>query len=169
LLWSQNQRSVAFWSLGQTSDQAFRSVEVLNLEANIAQVFDVPGEQLAHRKLLQASDSRFFILDLESRESFPMLSNSALSLLVAPDGLRAWAYSPGSNSLAQVDLSNLEPTSMRVERDIQQVFDIQSGAESRALIALHAEGNWGATVMDAIQPDTAESRFFPGLLLGDIQ
>jgi len=36
----------------------------------------------------------------------------------------------------------------------------------RTLLALHAEGARGATLLDALQPDTAQTRFYPGLLLG---
>src|SRR6185295_15332925 len=139
LLWSQNQNAVAVWSLGKTDNQAFRSIDLLNLDAQVSQVFDVPGDTLGRRKLLQAPDSRFFVLDLERRQSFPMLSSGALSLAVADDGQRAWAFQPGSARLAKIDLATLEPTSLTIERPIGQVFDLASSTdESRTLIALHA-------------------------------
>lgn len=169
LLWSQNTRMVGFWSLGRTENQAFRSVETVNLETNVNQLFDVPGTALGHRKLLQSPDNRFFVLDLRTRQSFPMFASGRnLSLRVAPDGLRAWAFASGSPLLAKVDLATLEPTSLEIERGISQLFDIQtqSGAE-RVLIALHPGGGRGATLLDAENPDTADSRFFPGLLLRD--
>lgn len=167
LLWSPTTSMVAFWSLGRTNNQAFRSVDVLNLETNVNQLFDVPGSALGHRKLLQSPDNRFFVLDLRSRQSFPMFASGRnLSLRVAPDGLRAWAFASGSPLLAKVDLESLEPTSLEIERGISQVFDIetQSGTE-RVLIALHDGGGRGATLLDATAPDTADTRFFPGLLL----
>jgi hypothetical protein len=167
LLWSQSTSMVAFWSLGRTNNQAFRSVDVLNLETNVNQLFDVPGTQLGYRKLLQSPDNRFFVLDLRSRQSFPMFASGRnLSLRVAPDGLRAWAFAPGSPLLAKVDLLSLEPTSLEIERGVSQLFDIetQSGSQ-RVLIALHPGGGRGATLLDAIAPDTADTRFFPGLLL----
>jgi hypothetical protein len=167
LLWSEAASMVAFWSLGRTSNQAFRSVDVLNLETPISHVFDVPGRSFGHKKLLQARDNRFFVLDLESRESFPMLSRSVVRLEVAPDGERAWAYTPNDNQLAQVDLDSLQPTSLRLERPILGLFDIATeDGEGRALIALHPGGGLGATVMDAVEPDTAATRFVPGILLG---
>ena len=167
LLWSPNASRVAFWSLGRTDDRAFRSVDVLDLAAPVSQVFDVPGDTLGHRKLLQASDARFFVLDLQRRQSFPMLSSGSLSLAVAPDGLRAWAYAAGSTRFAKVDLSTLEPTSLQIERPISQIFDIASGTSGeRTLIALHGTGGRGATVLNALDPDTAATRFFPGLLFG---
>jgi hypothetical protein len=170
LLWSQTQSSVAVWSLGRTDAQAFRSIDLLNLDAQVNQVFDVPGDTLGRRKLLQAPDSRFFVLDLERRQSFPMLSNGALSLTVADDGLRAWAFQPGSPRLAQIDLRTLEPTSLTIERAIAEVFDISSsGDDARTLFALHGGGARGVTLLDAVQPDTAQTRFYPGLLLGGEQ
>jgi hypothetical protein len=167
LLWSQNQNAVAVWSLGKTDDQAFRSIDLLNLDAQVNQVFDVPGDTLGRRKLLQAPDSRFFVLDLERRQSFPMLSNGRLSLAVADDGLRAWAFQPGTARLAKIDLRSLEPTSLTIERPISAVFDIASSADdARTLLALHDVGGRGITLLDALQPDTAQTRFYPGLLLG---
>jgi hypothetical protein len=170
LLWSQSTSMVAFWSLGRTNDQAVRGVvDTLDLDARIREVYDVPGDGLGHRKLLQAEDSRFFVLDLQLRQSFPMFASGELSLSVAPDGQRAWAFAPGATRFAKVDLSTLQPTSLQVERPISQLFDIASGdAGERTLVALHAGGVRAATVLDARQPDTATSRFFPGLLLGGL-
>lgn len=167
LLWSPTTSMVGFWSLGQTSRQAFRSVEPVNLEASVNQLLDVPGTSLGHRKLLQSPDSRFFVLDLRTRQSFPMFASGRnLSLRVAPDGLRAWAFSAGSPLLAKVDLETLEPTSLEIERGIRQLFDIETrDGGGRVLIALHDGGARGATLLDAVHPDTADSRFFPGLLL----
>jgi hypothetical protein len=167
LLWSENARMVALWSLGRTENQAFRSVDVLNLDTTVNQVFDVPGNELGYRKLLSSPDNRFFVLDLRARQSFPMFASSRdLSLRVAPDGERAWAFAPGTQRLAKVDLLTLEPTSLEIERNITQLFDIetQSGSE-RVLIALHPGGGRGATLLDAVHPDTADTRYFPGLLL----
>ncbi|MEY2932875.1 MAG: hypothetical protein RL033_3624 [Pseudomonadota bacterium] len=167
LLWSQTQNSVAVWSLGRTEAQAFRSIDLLTLDALVSQVLDVPGDTLGRRKLLQAPDSRFFVLDLERRQSFPMLSNGALSLRVADDGLRAWAFQQGTLSLAQIDLGTLAPTSLRIERPIDQVFDLASAEdEQRTLVALHSHSAGSVTLLDARAPDTAQMRFYPGLLLG---
>jgi len=167
LLWSQNQNAVAVWSLGKTDNQAFRSIDLLNLDAQVSQVFDVPGDTLGRRKLLQAPDSRFFVLDLERRQSFPMQSSGQLSLTVADDGLRAWAFQRGTARLAKIDLRSLEPTSLTIERPISAVFDIASSADdARTLLALHDIGGRGITLLDALQPDTAQTRFYPGVLLG---
>jgi len=155
------------WSLGRTNAQAFRSIDVLNLDARVAQVFDVPGDTLGLRKLLQADDSRFFVLDLERRQSFPMLSSGSLSLRVADDGLRAWAFAVGSARLAKIDLSTLDPTNLQIERPLAAVFDIASSTgDGRTLLALHSGGGRSATLLNALDPDTAATRFYPALLLG---
>jgi hypothetical protein len=130
-------------------------------------VLDVPGDTLGRRKLLQAYDSRFFVLDLEHRQSFPMLSTGSLNLSVADDGLRAWAFAPGSPKLAKIDLASLEPVPLQIERPISQVFDIATDDDAgRVLFALHDGGTRSATLLNALDPDTAQSRFFAGLLLG---
>lgn len=169
LLWSPSSNMVAFWSLGRTGDRAFRSVDVLNLDARVLEVLDVPGDALGHRKLLRAESSRFFVLDLERRQSFPMLSRGDLSLSVAADGLRAWAFSAGSPRFAKVDLGTLQPTSLEIDHPIHQLFDISAGTSGeRTLLAVHGAGARGATLLDARAPDTATTRFFPGLLLGGL-
>ncbi len=166
LLWSKSSNMVAFWSLGRTDDRAVRSVDVLNLEARVVDVLDVPGDALGHRKLLSAEGSRFFVLDLERRQSFPMLSSGNVTLTVAPDGMRAWAYAAGSSRFAKIDLDTLEPTSLELDRGVERLFDIGAGpAGERSLIAIHGSGGRAATVLNALDPDTAETRFFPGLLL----
>jgi hypothetical protein len=167
LLWSDQASMVAFWSLGRTNNQAFRSVDVLNLETTVNQLVDVPGDTLGYRKLLVSPDNRFFVLDLRTRQSFPMFASSpGLQLSVAPDGLRAWAFARFSPRFAKVDLTSLEPTSLELERNISQLFDIESEAGGeRVLVALHPFGAVAATLLDARSPDTADTRFFPGLLL----
>ncbi|HVZ36489.1 MAG TPA: hypothetical protein VG963_28865, partial [Polyangiaceae bacterium] len=167
LLWSQRTTSVAVWSLNATSDQTFRSIDQLNLDTPVRAVLDVPGDTLGRRKLLQATDARFFVLDLEKRESFPMLSNGSLTLSIADDGLRAWAFAPNSARLAKIDLSTLEPTALQLERPITNVFDIATPDDSgRVLVTLDERGARSATLLDALNPDSADTRFFPGLLLG---
>lgn len=169
LLWSATSNMVAFWSLGRTDDRAFRSVDVLNLDARVLDVLDVPGDALGHRKLLRAENARFFVLDLERRQSFPMLSRGDLSLTVAPDGLRAWAFSAGSSRFAKVDLETLQPTNLEIDHPIHQIFDISAGTNGeRTLVAVHGAGARGATLLDARDPDTATTRFYPGLLLGEL-
>jgi hypothetical protein len=107
-----------------------------------------------------------------------MLTNaSGFELSVAPDGERAWALRPGTAQFASIRLSDLHPTSVEVERDVLAVFDIlRSDGAGRSAIALHAtdaatdgHAGLGATVLDALDPDTAESRFFAGLMLGGLE
>ena len=96
------------------------------------------------------------------------MPSGALTLRVADDGLRAWAFQPGTQRLAQIDLGTLAPTSLFIEQPISQVFDVaSSGGDTRTLVALHAAGVGGVTLLDAREPDTARTRFYPGLLIGD--
>jgi hypothetical protein len=138
-------------------------------------VKNVPGDQYAHLKILQStSASEFYVLDLDERQSFPMLTNaSGFELGVSPDGERAWALRPGTPDFASIDLANLHPTSIQVERDVTAVFDVARRDAGRAAIALHVNEKGsavsvGVTVLDALDPDTANSRFYPGILLGGL-
>lgn len=176
LLWSSSATGVAFWSLGKTSGTPFRSVDPYEIGISVAQVKSVPGETRAHLKILESAASpEFYVLDLDKRQSFPMLTNaSGFSLSVSPDGERAWALKPGTPEFASITLSDLHPTSIVVERDVTAVHDIERRDAGRAVIALHVvdKGDHttvGATVLDALDPDTAKSRFFPGIIFGGLR
>lgn len=176
LLWSDSTTGIAFWSLGKTSGKPFRSVDDYDIGIAVQSVKSVPGDEFAHLKILEStSASEFYVLDLDKRQSFPMLTNaSGFQLGVSPDGKRAWALRPGTPDFASIDLSNLHPTSIQVERDVAAVYDIERRDTGRAAIALHVNESGdavslGATVLDALDPDTAKSRFHPGLLLGGMQ
>ncbi|MCA9632916.1 MAG: hypothetical protein KC766_34930 [Myxococcales bacterium] len=171
LLWGGSQADgIAFWSLGRTTGKPYRSVDAYQIGINVTAVQDVPGDELGQRKILVGQGaSEFYVLDLDARTSFPMLTNqTGFDLSVAPDGGRAWALRRGTPEFAQVDLGSLHPTSLEVQRDVSAVFDIERRDGGRALVALHGTGNLGATVLDALDPDSAATRFYPGLLLGDL-
>ncbi len=176
LLWSTSATGIAFWSLGKTSGTPFRSVDPYDIGISVASVSNVPGEKYAHLKILESSSApEFYVLDLDKRQTFPMLTNaSGFRLDVSPDGERAWALRPGTPDFASITLSDLHPTSLEVERDVTAVFDIERRDGGRALVALHTtqgtgSGALGATVLDALAPDTAKSRFHPGLMFGGLR
>lgn len=171
LLWGGSQSDgIAFWSLGRTTGKPYRSVDAYQIGINVTQVQDVPGDELGQRKILVGQGAtEFYVLDLDARTSFPMLTNqSGFDLSVAPDGGRAWALRRGTPEFAQVNLDSLHPTSLEVQRDVTAVFDIERRDGGRALVALHGSGLLGATVLDALEPDSAATRFYPALLLGDL-
>lgn len=177
LLWGKQSSTIAFWSLGKASGTPYRSLDAYDIGAPIAAVHDVPGEAHAHRKLLEApSSSRFYVLDLNARQSFPMLANTTgFRLHVALDGDRAWALREGSPELAKIDLASLHPTSLVLERPASTAWDVRRADGGRSLIALHGTRAAGepaslaATVLGAEAPDMARSRFYPGLLLGGLE
>lgn len=176
LLWSDSTPGIAFWSLGKTSGKPFRSVDDYDIGISVSSVKNVPGELHAHLKILESvSATEFFVLDLDKRQSFPMLTEaSGFELTVSPDGDRAWALRTGTTELASIDLSNLHPTSIQLERDVLKVWDIERKDGGRAAISLHASdhgdhSSLGATVLDALDPDTADSRFYDGLIFGGLQ
>ena len=52
-----------------------------------------------------------------------------------------------------------------LDRPIDGVFDVARRDGGRSLVALDVRGAVGATVLDAVAPDTAASRSYYGLLL----
>ncbi len=177
LLWSDSANGIAFWSLGTTSGTPFRSVDPYQIEISVGAVKGVPGDAFAHLKILEStSAAEFYVLDLDKRQSFPMLTNAAgFELTIAPDGQRGWALRPGTKEFASIDFSDLHPRSLEVERPVSGVFDIGRPDGGRTLIALHSVSNQGrspglgATVLDGVNPDTATSVFYGGLLLGGLR
>jgi hypothetical protein len=180
LLWSDSTRAIAFWSLGTTSGTPFRSVDPYPIEISVGTVKNVPGDTFAHLKILEStSAAEFYVLDLDKRQSFPMLTdNAGFELTIAPDGLRGWALRPGTARFASIDFSDLHPRSLEVERPVSGVFDVARPDGGRTLIALHSVGSkggrggppgLGATVLDGVNPDTASSVFYGGLLLGGLR
>jgi hypothetical protein len=113
LLWSGS-TGIAFWSLGKTSGTPFRSVDAYEIGISVGAVKNVPGEKFSHLKILESqSSTEFYVLDLNKRQSFPMIANAAgFTVTVSPDGERAWALRPASAELASIRLSDLHPTSV---------------------------------------------------------
>ena len=172
LLYSPTFPGIAFWALGRASGALSKSVEQNEIDLSVASVRDVPGE-LDHLKILEGSQtSRFFVLDLEQRQTFPMLTDTqGFTVNVAPDGRRAWAYHQARTEFASVDLTDLHPTSLSVSVPVSAVYDIEREDGSRAALVLHGTdgarrpGTLGLTLFDAEAPDSADTRFFGGLLL----
>ncbi len=171
LLYSSSSTAIGFWALGKTSGQPYRSLETNDIGVAVSQVLDVPGQDFQHYKLLKStSGAQFFVLDLDLRQSFPMDGLTSLELRVAPDGHRVWAYQPQGTNLARVSLEDLHPVSLSTERQITGLFDISRGdGLGRTAVALHAQGGLGATVFDALEPDTAHSRFYSGFEFGGLR
>jgi hypothetical protein len=158
-------RGVAFWSLGRATGQPYRSVEVVSLAASIGSILDVPPPR-PELKVLQGSGANaFYVLDLATRTASPLTTLAAPSLLVSRDGLRLWAFERGRSNLAQVALGDLHPVPLPIDRPIDSVFDVARRSGGRSLVALDVRGAVGATVLDAVAPDTAASRSYYGLLL----
>jgi hypothetical protein len=164
LLWGPNVPHVAFWTLGETGEQAFRSVEGLELQVGVSAVVEVPGD--TRRRLLRGGDNQFVVLDLDRRQAFPMTTQFGnVQLSVSADGLRAWAFQSGAFDFGMVDLQTMHVTAVRSDVEVDRVFDLSRGNRSLA-VALHTQGGIAATVFDAENPDATKSRFHGGVLLG---
>jgi len=166
LLWNANSSGgVAFWTLGVTAGQPYRSVEVLGISDDVQSVLDVPNPHPELKVLETKSASAFYVLDLSTRTAAPLETMSSATVTVSPDGRRAWAFEPHASELAALDLSTLHPVPLYVDRPIDAVFDVARDDGGRGLVVLDGDGNVGATVFDALSPDTATSRLYSGLLL----
>lgn len=175
LLYSDSAASIAFWRLGTASSTPYASFDEYPVDNRVSQVIDVPGNEHSYLKLLTGtSGDEFFLLDLRSRLSHPMRALSRFALRLAPDGQRAWAFAPGGRELAQLDFSNKHPATVALERPLLDVFDIErSDGSGRSLLGLHGapspevtdDPDLGVTLFDAIRPDSADTRFYSGLML----
>jgi hypothetical protein len=164
LLFGQGGNGVAFLSLGKAVGQTYRTVEVVSLASSISDVVAIPPPR-PELKVLQGPTDSFFVLNLDSRTASPLVTMGAPKIHVAPDGQRLWAYSQGQNQLARVTLDNLHPVSLPLDRPISAVYDVARAGGGRSLITLDLRGTVGATVLDALNPDTTQSQSYYGLLL----
>ena len=65
----------------------------------------------------------------------------------------------------------MNPTELHADSPVWSVFDIaqSGGVGGRSAIVLHQTGGTlGATVLDAVAPDTANTRFYSGLAYGGL-
>jgi hypothetical protein len=174
LLWdgatTQGQEGAAFWELGQTSGQPYRSIATVGITDVISDVLDVPptsgGDSL--KVLATRNAASFYILDLTSRTAAPLLtSDSTIDLSVSPAGDQVWTYVPNGLQVAATSLQTKQPRSLLIERPVAQVFEIVRADGGHSALVLHDQGNVGATVYDATTLDDQTRRFFAGLLTSD--
>lgn len=181
LLWagegSASAIGVAFWSLGKSVGQPYRSIELLNgVKSKVEKVIDVPQPNQALKILVPSMLSggtgtgtagQFYVLDLSVRTAAPLFTSAtSLSMTVSDDGKRAWFYQANTTQLAKVDLQTLHPQNLVLPQAATQIFDIARTDGGRAVVALHPIGTFGVTVLDAIQSDEATARRYAGLLQG---
>lgn len=163
LLWNgDGGGGVSFWELGRTAGTPYRSVETVGVTTGVTSVVDVAGMH-PELKILGTKEASFFLLDLKTRTSAPFLTSIAgVSLAPSRGGDRAWVYVPGLSELSVVDLQTLHPERLRIDRAVNQLFEIAaldaSGAPSataRSLVVWHSAGNGGVTIYDARGTDAA--------------
>ncbi len=169
LLWNGgNTTGVALWTLGQALTQSYFSIDVPGVSVPIQRVSDVP-ESSSLMVLEPSNGSGFFVLNLQSDEVAPLttMTDPTLTLSIAPDGGRVWAFVPGGTELEMIDFNSLNPIPLNDTAPIDAAYDIAvAGAgPARALVALHLEGTVGATVFNALTPNTTPSRRTSSLLL----
>jgi len=170
LLWGGSAQQVAFWSLGSTSATPYRSIEANELDITISEVIDVPSPN-EHLKVLVGNGGRgFFVLDLQKRQSFPLnADNSGFQVQISPDGERLWVIQPGGNEFSAIRLDDLHPAALYVEPTVWKLFEVERADGNRSAIALHSADGWAATLLDANNPDSAKTTYFPSLHLEGLQ
>ncbi len=156
LLWNgtNSASGVALWTLSNTVGQPYFSIRVLDVSQSIQTVADVPKSSL---KVLQSnSGDQFFVLDLNARTVSPLRTSGTAVLSIAPDGKRVWAYARGLDQLASINFGTLNPSPLWTELPIDAVFDVScaDGSSQRVLFALHSRGSVGATLFNAIDPQS---------------
>jgi hypothetical protein len=113
----------------------------------------------------------FVVLNLATRTASPLVASALgdTELRVAPDGERAWLFSPGWSQLAEVGLTTLHPRNLTLSYPIADVFDLARKDGGRALVALHTSDAGTITVLDARAPSLTTAREYSGVLLGDLR
>lgn len=174
LLYGETTNTIAFWQLGVTLGTPYLSIDSYDLGIKVGQVYDVPGDEFADRKILAGSGAtpQFYVLDLSERKSFPLDALSNLTLNLSPNGEQLWAFQRGAKGFAQLTFEPLQPSSLYTEEPIAYVHDFatERGENERSVLALHIlaiRGNStvAATLFDGDDPNTAQTRFYSQLEL----
>lgn len=166
LLWNGTvaREGVAFWELGQTAGQPYRSIETLTVAAAVAEVLDVPTKPRL-KVLRTAGASAFYVLDLATRTAAPLLTSTpSISHSMSPAGDQVWTFVTGGTEVASTNLDTGHPRSLLIERPVHQVFEVERADGGLAVIVLHAIGGFGATIYDATTLDDETRRLYAGLL-----
>jgi hypothetical protein len=167
LLWSDQAPAVGLWNLGKSTTTS-RGLSTLDVGTTVSQVIDVPGMAYPTYKILESRQGDFYVLDLATKKTAPMDTNGRdFTVSAAPDGERLWAFLPGGSDFASIDLQNLHAISLSAERPISGLFDVSQtqGGSGRTAIVLHqGDGDLAATVLNALDPDSAQTRFYSGLV-----
>lgn len=177
LLYGQT-NTIAFWQLGTTTGTPYRSIDAYDIGINVGEVASIPN--LPDRKVLRGTSSgqaqQFYVLDLTERKSFPLDALRDLTLNIAPDGKRLWAFDPFTTSFAQLTFDPLQPSSLYTEEPIVFVHDMETGrgGAARSAVALHllpqGHGNsLAATLFDGVDPDTSKTKFVGNIELMGIK
>lgn len=171
LLWNGTaaQSGVALLSLGATAARPYDSVEVLGIEAPIAAVVDVPAPHAGLKILQTSGGGGLYVLNLSDRTAAPLVSTHAnTQVTVAAGDATAWVFAPETTQLAALDLATLHPQQLSVDAPLGGVFDVLRSDGTHALIAIHNQGLYAATVFDAASASSLTSRFYTAVLLGDL-
>src|SRR5690606_23888022 len=164
LLWGSGS-AIAFWSLSGTSKTPYRSVSTAQLSFQVTTVQDVPPPN-HHHKLLRGASPDVFVPDHQRRQSSPLENQlAAATTNVSADGERLWVYQDGERRFSAVELPDLHPRSLFVSAGIRGVYDVERADGGRAAIMLHRDGGLSATVMDASDPSSSKTAYFPALHL----
>jgi hypothetical protein len=172
LLWNgstvQGQEGVAFWELGQTGCQPYRSIDTVGVTDVVAAVLDVPAPNDRLKVLQTRGASDFYVLNLANRTAAPLqTSTSDISLSISPLGDQVWTYVQYGLTVSATDLTHqLLPRSLLIERPVSGVYEVSRAADDPAVVILHDQGAIGATVYDAKTLDDSTRRLYGGLLLG---
>jgi hypothetical protein len=158
-------RGVAFLSLGKAAGQGFRPIEIVALSGSIDRVRDIPPPRPELKVLEGPGASSFFVLNLASRTAAPLTTLATPTIHVAPDGQRLWAFQQGTQQLSEVTLDSLHPIPLPLDRPINAVFDVARADGGRSLVAIDNRGAIGVTVLDALAPDTTQSRSYYSVML----
>jgi hypothetical protein len=121
------------------------------------------------------------VLDPQQHQTRALDAVPNVELRYSLDGARAWGFAPSQHDLAQITLPEAEIATVKVERPVADVVEIEARDGGKALLVLHSYGNSlssgnnanvngqtasiGVTVFDALSPSVLKSRSYSAVLL----
>ncbi len=151
LLYAPNNNGITFLDLTEIEDRTTRNRE----ELVVGRVSSLtPLDE--NRVLLTHDGNSVSVLDLEERTAAPIQARFPIGAAIPNlETGRVWIAPQGSSTLGFIDLSNLHPGQVRLDRTISQLLLFDETDQPRVVMN-HFDPAGAVTILNAMEPDNEE-------------
>ncbi len=151
LLYSPGNTGITFLDLTEIEDRTTRNREELVVQS-ISSLTPLND----NRVLLTHASSSVSILDLEERTAAPIQARLTIgSAVPSLETGRIWVAPQGATTLGFIDLSNLHPGQVRLDRSISQLM-VFNETEQPRVVMTHPGTAGAITILNALEPENED-------------